>query len=204
MHSLRHFAAVIICFLLISLSVASAQDKPQASPDEGRSRPISEPQQGSVAPDFTLKSVSGESVRLSDFRGRVVFLHFWATWCGPCKIAMPWFVDMQNKYGARGLQVIGVSLDDDASAVEIGEFADNLRVNYPILIGDQKTADLYGGIPAMPTAFVIRKDGKTFEEVIGIKDQAEFERLTKLALDSESEDVQGHHKSAGVGTPARQ
>lgn len=67
MHSLRHFAAVIICFLLISLSVASAQDKPQAPPDEGRSRPISEPQQGSKAPDFTLKSVSGESVRLSDF-----------------------------------------------------------------------------------------------------------------------------------------
>ena len=204
MHSLRHFAVVGVSILLFSLSAVSAQDRPQPSSNNREVGPTLALQPGSVAPDFALKSVSGESVHLSDFRGHVVFLHFWATWCGPCKIAMPWFVDMQNKYGARGLQVIGVSLDDDATAVEIGEFADSLRVNYPILIGDQRVSDLYGGIPAMPTAFLICRDGKIFQNVVGIKDQTEFERLTKLALDSESEGVEKNHKSAGGRSSGKQ
>src|SRR5271155_5628159 len=75
-----------------------------------------------VAPDFTLQSLDGKTVRLSDFRGKPVVLNFWATWCGPCKIEMPWFVDLQRQYGSQGLQIVGVALDD-ASKEDNGKFA---------------------------------------------------------------------------------
>src|SRR5258708_8010116 len=78
--------------------------------------------QGQPAPDFSLTAVDGKTVKLSDFRGKAVLLNFWATWCEPCKIEMPWFVDLQNKYGPQGLQVVGVAMDD-ASPKEIAEFS---------------------------------------------------------------------------------
>jgi thiol-disulfide isomerase/thioredoxin len=139
----------------------------------------------SVAPEFVLQSIDGETVHLVDFRGRVVLLNFWATWCGPCKIAVPWFVDFQNKYGAKGLQSIGIALDDDATRVEIGEFSDSLRINFPILIGNQKMAEAYGGVPAMPETVLIGRDGAVLKRIIGIKDRLEFETEIKKALITE-------------------
>jgi cytochrome c biogenesis protein CcmG/thiol:disulfide interchange protein DsbE len=143
----------------------------------------------SPAPDFTLKSLTGESVKLSDFRGKVVLLNFWATWVGPCRILTPWLVELQSQYGPHGLQVVGVSLDDDATKVEIGEFADTLRVNYPILMGDEKVANAYGGIPAMPVTFVVGRDGKTVDRIIGLKGKGEIEDVIKKTLDPKEDDT---------------
>ena len=92
---------------------------------------------GQTAPDFTLESLDGKTVRLSDFRGKGVLLNFWATWCQPCKIEMPWFAELQKQYGPQGLQIVGVAMDD-ASPKEIGEFAHDLGVNYPILVEKRK------------------------------------------------------------------
>src|ERR1700687_4895731 len=78
--------------------------------------------QGQLAPDFSLAALDGKIVKLSDFRGKAVLLNFWATWCEPCKIEMPWFVDLQKKYGPQGLQVLGVAMDD-ATPKEIAEFS---------------------------------------------------------------------------------
>ena len=80
------------------------------------------------APDFTLQTIQGKTIRLSDFRGRPVVLNFWATWCGPCKIEMPWFVDFQKQYGPAGVQFLGVAMDD-ASTKDIAEFAQSMKVN---------------------------------------------------------------------------
>jgi len=107
----------------------------------------------SVAPDFTLESLDGKSLRLSDLRGKAVLLNFWATWCGPCKIEMPWFVDFQKQYGSQGLQIVGVAMDD-ASKADIAKFAKDMGVNYPILIGKESVGDQYGGVPALPESFV--------------------------------------------------
>ena len=101
--------------------------------------------QSSVAPDFSLESLDGTTMRLSDLRGKAVLLNFWATWCGPCKIEMPWFVDLQNQYGSQGLQIVGVAMDD-ASKEDIGKFAKDMGVNYPILIGKEAVGDQYGGV----------------------------------------------------------
>jgi cytochrome c biogenesis protein CcmG/thiol:disulfide interchange protein DsbE len=111
-----------------------------------------------------------------------VLLNFWATWVGPCRILTPWLVELQSQYGPQGLQVVGVSLDDDATKVEISEFADSMRVNYPILMGDEKVANAYGGIPAMPVTFVVGRDGKTVDRIIGLKGKGEIEDVIKKTL----------------------
>jgi len=144
---------------------------------------------GSPAPEFALESVNGESVRLSDFHGQTVLIHFWATWCGPCKITMPWLVDLQSKYSARGFRVLALALDDDATKVEIGEFADQLHVNFPVLIGNEKVAEAYGGIPAMPESFLVNREGRIVEKVIGLTSKGELDKSVRTALNARAADT---------------
>ena len=92
---------------------------------------------GRRAPDFELTSLDGKRVKLSDFRGKAVLLNFWATWCSPCKVEMPWFVDLQKKYGNDGLVVVGVAMDD-TDTPKIAEFASEMGVNYPVLLGHRQ------------------------------------------------------------------
>src|ERR1700704_2951841 len=140
--------------------------------------------QSSVAPDFSLESLDGTTMRLSDLRGKAVLLNFWATWCGPCKIEMPWFVDLQNQYGSQGLQIVGVAMDD-ASKEDIAKFAKDMGVNYPILIGKESIGDQYGGIPALPESFFIGRDGKMVDKIIGLKGKSEIEDAVKKALNTQ-------------------
>src|SRR5260370_26726028 len=116
-----------------------------------------------VAPDFSLESLEGKTMRLSDFHGKVVLLNFWATWCVPCKIEMPWFVELKQKYGSQGLQVVGVAMDD-ASKEDIAKFARDMGVNYPVLIGKEAVGDSYGCIPALPETFFIGRDGNVVDK----------------------------------------
>ncbi len=140
--------------------------------------------QGTVAPDFELKSTDGKTVRLSDYRGKAVLLNFWATWCPPCKIEMPWFVDLQKQYGDQGLQVIGVSMDDDAdkNAGKIADFAKQMNLNYVVLLGNDRVGDAYGGIEGLPTSFFIGRDGKIISYVPGLVSHSEIEENVKKAL----------------------
>jgi thiol-disulfide isomerase/thioredoxin len=135
------------------------------------------------APDFTLESLDGKNMRLSDFRGKAVLLNFWATWCGPCKIEMPWFVDFQKEYGSQGLQIVGVAMDD-SSKEDIAKFAKDMGVNYPVLLGKEAVGDEYGGVPALPESFFIGRDGKIVDKIIGLKGKAEIEDSIKRALDT--------------------
>jgi cytochrome c biogenesis protein CcdA/peroxiredoxin len=136
-----------------------------------------------VAPDFSLESLDGKTVRLSDLRGKAVLLNFWATWCGPCKIEMPWFVDLQNQYGSQGLQIIGVAMDD-GSKEDIAKFAKDMGVNYPILIGKDSVGDEYGGVNALPQSFLIARDGKVVDKIVGLRGKSEIEDAIKKALNT--------------------
>jgi cytochrome c biogenesis protein CcmG/thiol:disulfide interchange protein DsbE len=111
------------------------------------------------APDFKLKNADGQDVKLSDFRGKVVLLNFWATWCGPCQFEIPWFVDFENKYGSSGFTVLGVSMDDDGWKV-VKPFLAEKKVNYPVLLGDEKMNQAYGGIDSLPTTLMLDQDGR--------------------------------------------
>jgi peroxiredoxin len=139
--------------------------------------------QSTIAPDFSLESLDGKTLRLSDLRGKAVLLNFWATWCGPCKIEMPWFVDLQNQYASQGLQIVGVAMDD-GSKEDIAKFAKDMGVNYPILIGKESVGDQYGGVPALPESFLIARDGKIVDKIVGLRGKSEIEDSIKKALDT--------------------
>jgi len=139
----------------------------------------------SPAPNFTLESLDGKNMTLSEFRGKAVLLNFWATWCAPCKIEMPWFVELQNQYGPQGLQIVGVAMDD-SSKEDIAKFAKDMGVNYPVLIGKESVGDEYGGVPALPESFFIGRNGKIVDKIIGLKGKEEIEDSIKKALDTQT------------------
>src|SRR5579859_4532983 len=111
-----------------------------------------------AAPAWQLNDIDGQSVKLSDFKGKVVILDFWATWCPPCKAEIPGFIALQKQYAAQGLTVVGVSLDTAGASV-VKQFMQRVGMNYPVVIGDEKIAGQYGGIEAIPTTFVIDRNG---------------------------------------------
>lgn len=133
------------------------------------------------APDFALQDLNGNTVHLSDLRGKAVVLNFWATWCPPCKEEIPWFIDLQNKYGPQGLQIVGVSMDDGGKDAVV-PFAKDMGINYKVLLGDSEVADLYGGVHALPTTFYIGRDGKVLEYVPGLIGRREMEENIQAAL----------------------
>jgi len=136
---------------------------------------------GTPAPDFTLETLDGKNLSLSQLRGKAVLVNFWATWCGPCKIETPWLVELQNQYGSQGLQVVGVAMDDSGKD-EIAKFAKEMGVNYPVLLGKEAVGDAYGGVPALPESFFVGRDGKIVDRIIGLKGRSEIEDSVKKAL----------------------
>jgi len=138
----------------------------------------------SIAPDFTLDTLDGTPMTLSDLRGKAVLLNFWATWCAPCKIEMPWFVELQQEYGSQGLQIVGVAMDD-SSKDDIVKFAKDMGVNYPVLLGKEAVGEAYGGVPALPESFFIGRDGKIVDRIIGLKGKGEIEDSIKKALNTQ-------------------
>jgi thiol-disulfide isomerase/thioredoxin len=153
--------------------------------------------QASLAPDFSLESLDGKNMKLSDLRGHAVLLNFWATWCSPCKIEMPWFIELQKQYAGQGLQVVGVAMDD-ASKEDIAKFAKDMGVNYPILIGKESVGDQYGGVPALPETFFIGRDGKLIDKIIGLKGKNEIEDDIKKALNTQPAAAQAADAPAGT------
>ena len=126
------------------------------------------------APDFTLKDADGKTVHLSEYRGKVVLLDFWATWCDPCRLEIPWFIDLQRKNKDRGFEVLGVSMDDEGWEV-VKPFLADLQVNYRVVIGNDTTAQLYGGVDALPTTFLIDRGGKIAAVHVGLASKKDFE-----------------------------
>jgi thiol-disulfide isomerase/thioredoxin len=136
---------------------------------------------GAPAPDFQLKSLAdGKLVKLSDYKGKAVLLNFWATWCEPCKVEMPWFVEFQKQYGGQGLEVVGVA-QDDSGADAIKKFAQTMGVNYTILEGKNSVGNAYGA-EFLPTTVYIGRDGKVVDRVTGLVSKSEIEDNIKKAL----------------------
>jgi cytochrome c biogenesis protein CcmG/thiol:disulfide interchange protein DsbE len=122
---------------------------------------------GDKAPDFSLKSVDGKTIKLSDYKGKVVIVDFWATWCGPCRRGIPDLVSLQKEF-KDDLVIIGISLDAEKTIKDVPGFVKSYSINYPIVYGDEKVIMAYGGIQSIPTAFVVDKKGNVVDRHIGL------------------------------------
>lgn len=118
--------------------------------------------------------MDGKQLSLSSYRGKVVLLDFWATWCVPCREEIPHFAELQQKYGDRGLQIIGVSMDDSSDPV--GLFYQQFHMTYPVVMGNARIGELYGGVLGLPIAFLIDRDGHIHAKHIGATDASIFEK----------------------------
>ncbi|MGA2269256.1 MAG: TlpA disulfide reductase family protein [Bryobacteraceae bacterium] len=154
-----------------------------SGPRTAKTAPVKPDKDRHQAPDFALKDVNGKTVHLSDYHGKVVLLDFWATWCGPCKIEIPWFMDLERRNKDKGFAVLGVSMDDEGWDV-VKPFLSHLGVNYRVVIGNDETAQLYGGVDALPTTFLIDRGGKIAAVHVGLADRKDFEDGVEQLLQS--------------------
>lgn len=159
---------------------AVAKDSPaklsnQSASDQAASKP-----KATTAIDFELQDLSGKPIKLSDYRGRIVLVNFWATWCGPCQFEIPVFVKLKRQYQKRGFEVIGISIDE-GSKEEVAEFARQYQINYPVVMGAFAKLDAFGTINGLPTSFIIDREGRIHSRHQGLPGLNEIENeLPKL------------------------
>jgi cytochrome c biogenesis protein CcmG/thiol:disulfide interchange protein DsbE len=132
------------------------------------------------APDFTLKNLEGEEVQLSTYKGKIVFVNFWATWCGPCRHEVPAFIELQEKYG-EDLVILGISLDQGDLSV-VPDFAEEYAINYEVLYGSPQVVSSYGGIGAIPTTFIVDKEGFVRDMQRGFPGKEYFEKVVAALM----------------------
>jgi len=133
-------------------------------------------------PAFTLKDLRGQKVRLSDYKGKVVLVNFWATWCGPCLAEMPELVKLQKAYRGRGLQIIGVTFEEESKTL-VNRLARKFKINYPLLYGSTDLSKQYGIEDVLPVTLVVDREGKLRDRILGILDMEEFNEKIKPMLE---------------------
>ena len=152
---------------------------------------------GKPAPEFALKDANGQTVHLADYKGKVVLLDFWATWCGPCKIEIPWFMEFEQQFKDRGFAVVGVSMDEDGwNAVK--PYLIKMKVNYRVLLGNDQVGTSYGGVDSLPTTFLIDRQGKIASVHIGVSSGKEEFRDAIVHLLDAPRDVASAPFSGGA------
>ena len=154
------------------------------------------------APPISLTDIGGKKLDLADYKGKVVVLDFWATWCGPCRIEIPGLMEMQDKYAKQGFSVIGISLDDEPGPVV--EFYKEFKMNYPVAVGNQRIGELYGGIFGLPTTFLIGRDGRIYAKHTGATSPSVLEdEVQQLLAMSPTAENMGFRPGMTAGTSTK-
>jgi peroxiredoxin len=185
-------ALVLFSWFLLA-ACSSRSETAKASATSGKAKEDRKP-----APEFSLKDADGRTVGLAGYRGKVVLLNFWATWCGPCKLEIPWFKEFEQNYKDQGFAVLGVSMDEEGWDV-VKPFLSELQVNYRILMGDDRTAQLYGGVNSLPTSFLIDREGRIASVHVGLVGKGDYEdEIEQLLAVPAGTSI----RRAGAGMPA--
>jgi len=159
---MKKACAVVVCALLLTGSVEAFQAKKKA-------------------PAFSLKTSQGTTVDLKKLKGKLVLVNFWATWCGPCRAEIPAFIDMYEQYKDKGLEIVGISVDDNGWS-EVKPFVEKYKINYPVVLDNGSVARAYGNISAIPTTFIVDKEGNLVDRHIGLMKREMLESLIKSNL----------------------
>lgn len=179
-HNLRQRQLVIQKAQQNEVALAPA-DSSGASGDSA-SDPLAATMLGKVAPAFSLVDLNGKKVSLADYKGHPIVLNFWATYCGPCKLEMPWFQQLAGKYQAQGLVVLGIDQDDGMASKDVGAASKQIGVSYPILIPDGKVSKDYQLSDYLPETYYVGKDGKIVDQTIGAHSKNELEADIQKAI----------------------
>ena len=161
--------------MIVMFCLAGCMKSPQA---ETKLKTTNERQ---VAPGFSLKDANGQTVTLAEYKGKVVLLNFWATWCGPCEAEIPWFIDFERTYADRGFAVLGVSFDDDGWK-SVRPYIAAHKINYRITVGEQVMQEQYGGIDALPTSFMIDRQGRIATTHVGLVNKSDYQNEILVLL----------------------
>jgi len=180
---------IVVIVVVFFMLVAGRRFRNQATP---KTTLTTNNIKNAMTPDFTLKTIDGKEMKLSDLRGKAVLLNFWATWCGPCKIEIPWFMELEKQYASQGLVVVGVAMDDDAKDV-VPKFAQEMKIDYPVLFGTEQVADQYGGVEGLPMTFYIGRDGKIVKRIAGLTSHHDIEESIQDALNTPAGQGQTPH-----------
>lgn len=173
---------ILLVIAVLFLGVANLASRSSGESDKlSETVPAENPKKYPKAPEFTLKDLNGNDVSLSDFSGKLVFVNFWATWCGPCRQEIPGFIKMYDKYHDKGLVILGISTDRDGSK-KVQQFADKNKMNYPVLMFNMKIINDYGGITGIPTTFIVNRQGEIVNKFVGFPGDQTFEEEIKKWL----------------------
>ncbi|MGB9774129.1 MAG: peroxiredoxin family protein [Bacteroidota bacterium] len=183
-HALLWILAATAVIAVIYMAFDTGTGNPRTATDVTNSGLVSETLgtalEGQPAPDFVLPHTQNRKIKLSDYRGKVVIVDFWATWCPPCRAEIPGFIDLYSKYKDKGFVMLGISLDEGGLS-DVVPFVKQYKMNYPVLIGNSQVVAAYGGIRGIPTTFIIDKKGMIRARFEGYRPKATFENLiTKL------------------------
>jgi thiol-disulfide isomerase/thioredoxin len=169
---------IIVCTVAFLVFLTYEMDRATRLPHKPSMSVAASAKLDKPEPEISLKDLEGKAVSLADLKGKVVFVNFWATWCGPCQDEIPSLIDLQNRYASKGFTVVGVAMDDEGKSV-VGPFVAKQKydvngqqslINYPILIGTDEAADKFGGIMGYPTSFLISRSGKVLMKFQGAPD----------------------------------
>jgi cytochrome c biogenesis protein CcmG/thiol:disulfide interchange protein DsbE len=185
--NLRRFGLLSSCAaLFVLLAISSGCNKPATS-SNARQEQSKATGERKPAPDFTLQDADGNSLKLSDLRGKVVVLNFWATWCGPCALEIPWFIEFEKQFKSRGLEIVGVSMDEDGWKA-IKPYVASHRMNYRVVLGNDSVGQLYGGVDSLPTTFIIDRQGRfAFPPHVGLPGKNEYLTEIQTLLDEKQQ-----------------
>jgi cytochrome c biogenesis protein CcmG/thiol:disulfide interchange protein DsbE len=188
------FAAALVAVGLVAVFAPESRTVVKSAP------PLKAVTDRKPAPEFSLKDADGKTVHLEEYKGKVVLLDFFATWCGPCKIEIPWFMEMERAHKDKGFSVLGVSMDDEGWEV-VKPFLAELGVNYRVVIGNDATAQIYGGVDALPTTFLIDRNGRIAAIHIGLASKKVFEDGIEQLLQDPVGTIENKAAAGGLVLP---